>query len=61
MQTVATSGCKLGSLRYWLSAGRGGFGLSPAECAESTFYAVVYSNVYSGPEGVKVSYNPALP
>ncbi|XP_002982973.2 D-amino-acid transaminase, chloroplastic [Selaginella moellendorffii] len=43
IQTVASSGCKLGSLRYWLSAGPGGFGLSSSECTMSTLYAVVLS------------------
>ncbi|KAG0630306.1 hypothetical protein M758_1G168600 [Ceratodon purpureus] len=54
LQTVAASGCRRGSLRYWLSAGLGGFGLSSKECYKSTFYAIVSDNTYKGPEGVKV-------
>ena len=30
-------------MRYWLSAGRGGFGLSSAECYGPAFYVVVYT------------------
>lgn len=30
-------------MRFWLSAGRGGFGLSASECLTSTFYCVVYT------------------
>jgi hypothetical protein len=54
VQTVVASGCRQGSLRYWLSAGLGGFGLSSNECDKSTFYAVVIDIKYKGPEGVKV-------
>ncbi len=31
-------------MRFWLSAGRGGFGLSGSECLDSTFYCVVYTH-----------------
>jgi hypothetical protein len=55
LQTVAASGCRRGSLRYWLSAGLGGFGLSSKECYKSTFYAIVSNVTYKGPEGVKVA------
>lgn len=41
IQTVSASGCRKGSLRYWLSAGIGDFQLSPSGCHQSTFYAVV--------------------
>lgn len=54
VQTVAASGCRRGALRYWLSAGLGGFALSSKECFKSTFYAIVTDNTYQGPEGVKV-------
>lgn len=44
LETAAAS-CKLnGHVRYWLSAGRGGFGLSGSECITSTFYCVVYAH-----------------
>ena len=31
-----------GSVRYWLSAGPGGYGLGPAECIGSSFYVIVF-------------------
>ena len=34
----------VGHVRYWLSPGRGGFGLSPRECDFPTFYVVVYKD-----------------
>ncbi|KAL4442489.1 hypothetical protein ABPG77_005073 [Micractinium sp. CCAP 211/92] len=44
LETAAAS-CKLnGRVRFWLSAGRGGFGLSGSECLDSTFYCVVYTH-----------------
>ncbi len=33
-----------GSVRYWLGAGQGGFGISPLECIEPSFYCMVYHN-----------------
>ncbi|CAM6128940.1 unnamed protein product [Calypogeia fissa] len=55
VQTVAASGCTEGTLRYWLSAGPGGFGLSPTECERESFYAVVITERHKGPvDGVKV-------
>lgn len=33
-----------GFVRYWLSAGRGGFGLSGNECLGSAFYCIVYTH-----------------
>ena len=32
-----------GHVKYWLGAGRGGFGLSGAECLGPTFYCQVYT------------------
>lgn len=29
-------------MRYWLGAGRGGFGISPLECLQTSFYCMVY-------------------
>ncbi|KAL4447823.1 hypothetical protein ABPG75_005042 [Micractinium tetrahymenae] len=44
LETAAAS-CKLnGHVRFWLSAGRGGFGLSGSECLNSAFYCVVYTH-----------------
>jgi 4-amino-4-deoxychorismate lyase len=42
LDTAAASGRRDGSVRYWLSAGPGGFGLGPAECVASSFYVVVF-------------------
>lgn len=30
-------------IKYWLAAGRGGFGLSGFECPQSSFYCQVYT------------------
>lgn len=38
MQTVAAGSCKDGTLRFWLSAGRGNFELSTKNC-EASLYA----------------------
>lgn len=43
LETAAASCIASGHVRYWLSAGRGGFGLSPAECEGPSFYCVVYT------------------
>lgn len=42
LATAAASSRRDGSVRYWLSAGPGGFGLGPAECVGSSFYVVVF-------------------
>lgn len=58
LNTVAASRQRDGAVRYWLSAGPGGFGLGPAECAASSFYVMVFKpdaypeRYYS--EGMKV-------
>lgn len=58
LDTAAASGRRDGSVRYWLSAGPGGFALSPAECVASSFYVIVFKadsypdSFYT--EGVKV-------
>jgi len=41
IQTTAASGCRRGSIRYWLSNGPGDFLLSPRGCPSPAFYAVV--------------------
>jgi 4-amino-4-deoxychorismate lyase len=43
IDTAAASRRREASVRYWLSAGPGGFGLSPAECVGSSFYVVVFN------------------
>jgi 4-amino-4-deoxychorismate lyase len=58
LDTAAASGRRDASVRYWLSAGPGGFGLGPAECVGSSFYVVVfkqdfYPDTYYS-EGIKV-------
>jgi 4-amino-4-deoxychorismate lyase len=42
IDTAAASRRRDASVRYWLSAGPGGFGLGPAECVGSSFYVVVF-------------------
>ena len=42
IDTAAASGRKDASVRYWLSAGPGGFGLASGECVGSSFYAIVF-------------------
>src|SRR3990170_2227131 len=58
LDTAAASGHREGSVRYWLSAGPGGYGLGPAECTGSSFYVIVFKqeaypeSYYT--EGIKV-------
>jgi 4-amino-4-deoxychorismate lyase len=42
IDTAAASGQRAASVRYWLSAGPGGFGLSSAECVGSSFYVMIF-------------------
>lgn len=42
IDTAAASGRRDASVRYWLSAGPGGFGLAPGECIASSFYVIVF-------------------
>jgi 4-amino-4-deoxychorismate lyase len=42
IDTAAASRKRDASVRYWLSAGPGGFGLTPAECVGSSFYVVIF-------------------
>lgn len=42
VDTAAASRRRDGSVRYWLSAGPGGYALGPGECVESSFYVVVF-------------------
>src|SRR6266536_200192 len=42
LETAAASGRRQGAVRYWLSAGPGGYGLGPAECVGSSFYVIVF-------------------
>jgi 4-amino-4-deoxychorismate lyase len=58
IDTAAASARRDASVRYWLSAGPGGFGLGPAECVGSSFYVMIFKgesypdSFYT--EGVKV-------
>ena len=55
IQTVSVSGCRYGSLRYWLSAGPGDFSLSPSQCPKPSLYAIVYQKDFTvDRRGVKV-------
>ncbi|CAN7006084.1 unnamed protein product [Brassica rapa subsp. trilocularis] len=47
IQTVSVSGCRYGSLRYWLSAGPGDFSLSPSQCPKPSLYATVYQKDFT--------------
>lgn len=47
IQTVSVSGCRYGSLRYWLSAGPGDFSLSPSQCPKPSLYAIVYQKDFT--------------
>ncbi|KAK9807238.1 hypothetical protein WJX73_000814 [Symbiochloris irregularis] len=49
LETAAASRLMFGSVRYWLSVGRGGFGLSPSECITPTFYVMVTSPLEADP------------
>jgi 4-amino-4-deoxychorismate lyase len=51
LETAAASRQREGSVRYWLSAGPGGYGLGPAECVGSSFYVIVFKQ-----EGYPASY-----
>jgi 4-amino-4-deoxychorismate lyase len=42
LETAAASRQRDGSVRYWLSAGPGGYGIGPAECVGSSFYVIVF-------------------
>jgi 4-amino-4-deoxychorismate lyase len=42
LEAAAASGRREGSVRYWVSAGPGGYGLGPAECVGSSFYVIVF-------------------
>ncbi|MGH7829074.1 MAG: aminotransferase class IV [Candidatus Binatia bacterium] len=42
IDTAAASSRRDGSVRYWLSAGPGGFGIAPTECIGSSFYVIVF-------------------
>ncbi|WVZ72972.1 hypothetical protein U9M48_021349 [Paspalum notatum var. saurae] len=61
VQMTAASGCRKGSIRYWMSAGPGDFLLSPrAGCPAPAFYAVVIPADYEQcREGVRAITAPA--
>ncbi len=42
IDTAAASGWRDASVRYWLSAGQGGFGLASTECIGSSFYVMIF-------------------
>jgi len=46
LDTAAASRQQEGSVRYWLSAGPGGFALGPAECIKSSFYVIVFKQEF---------------
>jgi 4-amino-4-deoxychorismate lyase len=46
LDTAAASGKRDGSVRYWLSAGPGGFALGSTECIASSFYVIVFNQEF---------------
>jgi 4-amino-4-deoxychorismate lyase len=50
LATAAASRRREGSVRYWLSAGPGGYAIGPAECVGSSFYVIVFKQE-AYPEG----------
>ena len=53
LQTIAATGRRDGIfVRYWLSAGRGDFSISPKRCAGPTFYCVVHEDTHTA-EGAR--------
>ena len=51
-QTVRSTGLKDGSVRYFLTAGHGGFSWTPEECVEAGFYVIVIDGGAATGEGV---------
>ena len=45
VQTAAASGRRDGSIRYWISAGTGSFGLAPAASAEPGFFVMIFGGL----------------
>eukprot|EP00897_Mesotaenium_endlicherianum_P005412 jgi/Mesen1/489/ME001024S10720 len=45
VETAAVSGVRDGHVRYWFSAGIGGFHLTTSECVRPSFYAIALANV----------------
>jgi 4-amino-4-deoxychorismate lyase len=45
VQTTAASGRRDGSIRYWISAGPGSFGLAPAANAEPGFFVMIFGGL----------------
>jgi len=45
IQTTAVSGVRDGSIRYWLSAGTGNLGLSPAPDADPGFFVMIFGGL----------------
>lgn len=55
MSTAVASNCRDGSLRYWLSAGPGGFSLSSKQCKCASFYAIALDSEHEPfDEGIMV-------
>jgi 4-amino-4-deoxychorismate lyase len=45
VRTAAVSGQRQGSIRYWISAGPGSFGLPPAAAAEPGFFVMIFAGL----------------
>lgn len=60
LETAAASKKLNGFVRYWLSVGRAGFGLSHADCGRPAFYCMVYTQTDNAPvlQGWRVKSSP---
>lgn len=45
LETIVVSKQRKASVRYWLSAGPGGFGLSSSECVGSSFFVMIFAGL----------------
>ncbi|CAM9685715.1 unnamed protein product [Phaeothamnion confervicola] len=53
LRTIAASDRRDGVfVRYWLSAGRGDFSVTPADCTAATFYVIVHDYLEKALDGV---------
>ena len=55
LETAAAGRRMDGHVRYWLGAGRGGFGLATGECARPSFFCVAYGKRADGAEDLLLS------
>ena len=58
LETAAAGGAMHASVRVWLGAGRGGYGLSPGECRRPSLHVAVYLPRAPPPGGVDAAGDP---